>query len=82
MINSSVLVQENYAIKTLLHVQEVEIGLGEVEITDRVIGYRKIQTHSNDTMSTYKLDNTSIDSSNNDPLTKASGQIAGDDRRA
>ena len=56
MINSSVLVQENYAIKTLLHVQEVEIGLGEVEVTDRVIGYRKIQTHSNDTMSTYKLE--------------------------
>jgi DEAD/DEAH box helicase domain-containing protein len=56
MINSSVLVQENYAIKTLLHVPEVEIGLGEVEVTDRVIGYRKIQTHSNDTMSTYKLE--------------------------
>ncbi len=56
MINSSVLVQENYAIKALLHAQEVEIGLGEVEVTDRVIGYRKIQTHSNDTMSTCNLE--------------------------
>ena len=56
MINSPVLVQENYAIKTLLHVPEVEMGLGEVEVTDRVIWYIKIQTHSNDTMITYKLE--------------------------
>ena len=48
MITSSVLVQENYAIKAILHAQEVEIELGEVEVTDRVIGYRKIQTHSNE----------------------------------
>ncbi len=56
MITSSVLMQENYAIKALLHAQEVEIGIGEVEVTDRVIGYRKIQTHSNDTMSIYNLE--------------------------
>lgn len=72
--------QENYAIKTLLHVQEVEIGLGEVEV-DGVIGYRKIQTHSNDTMSAYKLEMppTILQTG---PLAKASGQTAGDDRRA
>ena len=56
MIDSSVLVQETYAIKALLNAPEVEIGLGEVEVTDRVIGYRKIQTHSNDTMSTHNLE--------------------------
>jgi DEAD/DEAH box helicase domain-containing protein len=56
MINSSVLVQENYATKTFLYAQEVEIGLGEVEVTDRVIGYRKIQTHSNEIISTYNLE--------------------------
>jgi DEAD/DEAH box helicase domain-containing protein len=56
MIDSLVLVQETYAIKPLLHAPEVEVGLGEVEVTDRVVGYRKIQTHSNDTMSAHKLE--------------------------
>lgn len=56
MIDSSVLVQETYAIKPLLHVPEVEVGLGEVEVTDRVIGYRKIQTQSNDIMSAHNLE--------------------------
>lgn len=56
MIDSSVLVQETYAMKTLLHAPEVEVGLGEVEVTDRVIGYRKIQTHSNDIMSAHNLE--------------------------
>lgn len=56
MIDSSVLVQETYAMKTLLHAPEVEVGLGEVEVTDRVIGYRKIQTHSNDIMSAHNFE--------------------------
>lgn len=56
MIDSSVLVQETYAVKYLLHAPEVEVGLGEVEVTDRVIGYRKIQTQSNDTMSVHNLE--------------------------
>lgn len=56
MIDSSVLVQETYAIKPLLHAPEVEVGLGEVEVTDRVIGYRKIQTQSNDIMSAHNLE--------------------------
>jgi len=56
MIDSSVLVQETYAMKTLLHAPEVEVGLGEVEVTDRVIGYRKIQTHSNDITSAHNLE--------------------------
>ncbi|AKB81094.1 putative ATP-dependent helicase [Methanosarcina barkeri 3] len=56
MIDSSVLVQETYAVKLLLHASEVEVGLGEVEVTDRVIGYRKIQTQSNDVMSAHSLD--------------------------
>lgn len=56
MIDSSVLVQETYSVKALLHAPEVEVGLGEVEITDRVIGYRKIQTHSNDIMSAHNLE--------------------------
>lgn len=55
MIDSSVLVQETYAVKPLLHASEVEVGLGEVEVTDRVIGYRKIQTQSNDVMSAHSL---------------------------
>lgn len=56
MIDSSVLVQETYAVKLLLHAPEVEVGLGEVEVTDRVIGYRKIQTLSNDVMSAHSLE--------------------------
>jgi DEAD/DEAH box helicase domain-containing protein len=56
MIDSSVQVQETYSIKALLNAPEVEIGLGEVEVTDRVIGYRKIQTHSSDTMSSHNLE--------------------------
>ena len=56
MIDSSVLVQETYAVKPLVHLPEVEVGLGEVEITDRVIGYRKYQTHSNDVMSAHPLE--------------------------
>jgi DEAD/DEAH box helicase domain-containing protein len=56
IIDSSVLVQETYAIKNLLQAPEVEVGLGEVEVTDRVIGYRKIQTHSNDIMSAHNLE--------------------------
>ena len=56
MIDSSVLVQETYAVKSLLHAPEVEVGLGEVEVTDRVIGYRKIQTQSNDIMSAHNLE--------------------------
>jgi len=56
MIDSSVLVQETYAVKPLLHAPEVEVGLGEVEVTDRVIGYRKIQTQSNDVMSAHSLE--------------------------
>jgi DEAD/DEAH box helicase domain-containing protein len=55
MIDSSVIVQETYAVKPLLHAQEVEVGLGEVEVTDSVIGYRKIQTQSNDIMSAHSL---------------------------
>ncbi|WP_292388227.1 DEAD/DEAH box helicase [Methanosarcina sp. UBA5] len=56
MIDSSVLVHETYAVKPLLHASEVEVGLGEVEVTDRVIGYRKIQTQSNDVMSAHSLE--------------------------
>ena len=56
MIDSSVLVQETYAVKSLVHAPEVEVGLGEVEVTDRVIGYRKIQTQSNDIMSAHNLE--------------------------
>lgn len=56
MIDSSVQVQETYSIKPLLHTPDVEVGLGEVEVTDRVIGYRKIQTHSNDIMSAHNLE--------------------------
>lgn len=56
MIDSSVIVQETYAVKPLLHAPEVEVGLGEVEVTDRVIGYRKIQTQSNDIMSAHNLE--------------------------
>ena len=56
MIDSSVQVQETYAVKALLHAPEVEVGLGEVEVTDRVIGYRKIQNHSNDIMSAHDLE--------------------------
>lgn len=56
MIDSSVLVQETYAVKSLLHADEVEVGLGEVEVTDRVIGYRKIQTQNNDIMSAHSLE--------------------------
>lgn len=56
MIDSSVLVQETYAVKPLLHAPEVEVGLGEVEVTDRVIGYRKIQAQSNDIMSAHNLE--------------------------
>jgi len=56
MIDSSVQVQETYAVKALLHAFEVEVGLGEVEVTDRVIGYRKIQSHSNDIMSAHNLE--------------------------
>ncbi len=56
MIDSSVLVQETYAVKSLLHAPEVEVGLGEVEVTDRVIGYRKIQAQSNDIMSAHNLE--------------------------
>jgi DEAD/DEAH box helicase domain-containing protein len=56
MIDSSVILQETYAVKPLLHAPEVEVGLGEVEVTDRVIGYRKIQTQSNDIMSAHNLE--------------------------
>jgi Distinct helicase family with a unique C-terminal domain including a metal-binding cysteine cluster len=56
MIDSSVIVQETYAVKPLLHALEVEVGLGEVEVTDRVIGYRKIQNQSNDIMSAHNLE--------------------------
>ncbi len=56
MIDSSVLVQETYATKTLMHAPEVEVGLGEVEVTDKVVGYRRIQTHSNDIMSAHNLE--------------------------
>ncbi|AKB12082.1 DEAD/DEAH box helicase domain-containing protein [Methanosarcina thermophila] len=60
MIDSSVIVQETYAVKPLLHAPEVEVGLGEVEVTDRVIGYRKIQTQSNEIMSAHNLEMPSI----------------------
>jgi DEAD/DEAH box helicase domain-containing protein len=56
IIDSSVLVQEVYAKKNLLLALEVEVGLGEVEVTDRVIGYRKIQSNSNDIMSAHNLE--------------------------
>ena len=56
MIDSSVLVQETYAVKSLVHAPEIEVGLGEVEVTDRVIGYRKIQAQSNDIMSAHNLE--------------------------
>lgn len=56
MIDSSVLVQETYAVKPLLHAPEVEVGLGEVEVTDRIIGYRKIRTRSDDIMSAHDIE--------------------------
>jgi DEAD/DEAH box helicase domain-containing protein len=56
IIDSSVLVQETYAVKPLLHAPEVEVGLGEVEVTDRIIGYRKLQSLSNETMSSHDLE--------------------------
>lgn len=56
MIDSSVLVQETYAVKPLLHAPEVEVGLGDVEVTDRIVGYRKIRTHSDETMSAHDIE--------------------------
>lgn len=56
MIDSSVLVQETYAVKPLLHAPEVELGLGDVEVTDRIIGYRKIRTYNNETMSAHDIE--------------------------
>jgi len=56
MIDSSVIVQETYAVKPLQHAPEVEVGLGEVEVTDRIVGYRKIQTHSDETMSAHDIE--------------------------
>lgn len=56
MIDSSVVVQETYATKPLLHIPEVEVGLGEVEVTDRIVGYRKIRTHSDETMSAHDIE--------------------------
>jgi DEAD/DEAH box helicase domain-containing protein len=56
LIDSSVLVQETYAVKPLEHASGVEVGLGEVEVTDRIIGYRKIQNQSNETMSSHDLE--------------------------
>ncbi len=56
MIDSSVVVQESYAVKPLLHAPEVEVGLGEVEVTDRIVGYRKIRTHSDETMSAHDIE--------------------------
>ena len=56
MIDSSVVVQETYAAKPLLHAPEVEVGLGEVEVTDRIAGYRKIRTHSDETMSAHEIE--------------------------
>jgi DEAD/DEAH box helicase domain-containing protein len=56
MIDSSVQVQETYAVKLLLHAPEVEVGLGEVEVTDRIIGYRKIRTYSDETMSAHDIE--------------------------
>jgi len=56
MIDSSVLVRETYAVKPLEHAPEVEVGLGDVEVTDTIIGYRKIRTHSDETMSAHDLE--------------------------
>ncbi len=56
MIDSSVALREAYAAKALEKVPDVEVGLGEVEVTDRVIGYRKIQSHSNEIMGTHELE--------------------------
>lgn len=56
MIDSSVLVRETYAAKPLRHAPEVEVGLGDVEVTDTIIGYRKIRTHSDETMSAHDLE--------------------------
>ncbi|AKB17982.1 DEAD/DEAH box helicase [Methanosarcina sp. WWM596] len=56
MIDSSVLVQETFAVKPLEHAPEVEVGLGDVEVTDTIVGYRKIRTHSDETMSTHDLE--------------------------
>ncbi|MCQ1536414.1 DEAD/DEAH box helicase [Methanosarcina sp. KYL-1] len=56
MIDSSVALQESYAAKALMHAPDVEVGLGEVEVTDRVVGYRKVQTYSNETMSAHELE--------------------------
>ncbi|MDD3247398.1 MAG: DEAD/DEAH box helicase [Methanosarcina sp.] len=56
MIDSSVLVRETYAVKSLRHAPEVEAGLGDVEVTDTIIGYRKIRTHSDETMSAHDLE--------------------------
>ncbi|KKG12401.1 DEAD/DEAH box helicase [Methanosarcina sp. 2.H.A.1B.4] len=56
MIDSSVLVRETYAVKPLRHAPEVEVGLGDVEVTDTIIGYRKIRTHSDETMSAHDLE--------------------------
>jgi DEAD/DEAH box helicase domain-containing protein len=56
MIDSSVVLQEAYAAKALEKAPDVEVGLGEVELTDRVIGYRKLQSHSNEIMSAHELE--------------------------
>ncbi len=56
MIDSSVVLQEAYAAKALEKAPDVEVGLGEVEVTDRVIGYRKLQSHSNEVMSAHELE--------------------------
>ncbi|AKB29192.1 putative ATP-dependent helicase [Methanosarcina siciliae T4/M] len=56
MIDSSVLVRETYAVKPLEHAPDVEVGLGDVEVTDTIIGYRKIRTRSDETMSAHDLE--------------------------
>ncbi|AKB36380.1 putative ATP-dependent helicase [Methanosarcina siciliae C2J] len=56
MIDSSVLVREAYAVKLLEHAPDVEVGLGDVEVTDTIIGYRKIRTRSDETMSAHDLE--------------------------
>lgn len=56
MIDSSLSVREEFAEKRLRHAEDVKVGLGAVEVTDRVVGYRKIQTYSEDTLSSHTVE--------------------------
>lgn len=56
LIDATLNVREKSAEKKLGHAEDVKVGLGTVEVTDRVVGYRKVQHYSNDTLSTHAIE--------------------------